>query len=136
MFSEPTCRELAQTDGMGVPAPAGSAVEETVIAGVQWLRLGVETIGAVVIAVGIVAAVATLVRRLRAKDTSMMQTSRHVLAHYLAIALEFQLAADILSTAVAPSWEQIGKLAAIAVIRTALNFFLTREMREQTPDPT
>ena len=118
---------------MGIPAPAGSVVEETVIAGVQWLRLGVETIGASVIALGIAAAVATFVRRLRAADTSTMQTSRHVLAHYLAIALEFQLAADILSTAVAPSWDQIGKLAAIAVIRTALNFFLTREMREQTP---
>ena len=49
---------------------------------------------------------------------------------YLALALEFQLGADILSTAIAPSWEQIGKLGAIAVIRTALNYFLMREMSE------
>ncbi len=54
---------------------------------------------------------------------------RLTLARYLALALEFQLAADILSTAIAPSWEQIGKLGAIAVIRTALNFFLSKEMQ-------
>jgi uncharacterized membrane protein len=49
----------------------------------------------------------------------------------LALALEFQLGADILSTAIAPSWEQIGKLGAIAVIRTALNFFLSKEMAQE-----
>jgi uncharacterized membrane protein len=47
------------------------------------------------------------------------------------LALEFQLAADILSTAVAPTWEAIGKLAAIAVIRTVLNYFLTKEMEKE-----
>lgn len=53
-----------------------------------------------------------------------------MLSRYLA--LEFQLGSDILSTAVAPSWDQIGKLAAIAVIRTVLNYFLTKEMGEET----
>jgi uncharacterized membrane protein len=38
------------------------------------------------------------------------------------------LAADILRTAVAPTWEDIGKLAAIAAIRTVLNYFLEREL--------
>jgi uncharacterized membrane protein len=56
---------------------------------------------------------------------------RLTLARFPAIALEFQLGADILSTAVAPSWDAIGKLSAIAVIRTALNYFLGREMREE-----
>ncbi len=55
-----------------------------------------------------------------------------MLARYLALALEFQLGADVLSTAVAPSWTEIGKLGAIAVIRTGLNFFLSREMKEET----
>ena len=57
---------------------------------------------------------------------------RLTLARYLALALEFQLGADSLSTAIAPSWDQIGKLGAIAIIRTALNFFLTREMRDES----
>lgn len=52
-------------------------------------------------------------------------------ARYLTLALELQLAADILSTSVAPTWERIGKLASIAVIRTALNYFLSREMKDE-----
>ncbi len=47
----------------------------------------------------------------------------------LTVALELLLAADILATAIAPTWDDIGKLAAIAVLRTALNYFLERELR-------
>ena len=50
------------------------------------------------------------------------------LGRWLALALEFELAADILRTAVAPTWNEIGQLAAIIVLRTALNFFLQREI--------
>ena len=45
-----------------------------------------------------------------------------------AVALEFELAADILRTAIAPSWSEIGLLAAVAAIRTALNYFLEKEI--------
>lgn len=48
----------------------------------------------------------------------------------LTVALELLLAADILATAVAPTWDDIGKLAAIATIRTALNYFLEKELRD------
>lgn len=47
------------------------------------------------------------------------------------LGLEFQLAADVLKTAVSPTWEQLGLLAAVATIRTALNYFLTREIAEE-----
>jgi uncharacterized membrane protein len=50
------------------------------------------------------------------------------LGRWLAVALEFLLAADILRTAVAPSWDEIGKLAAIAALRTLLNYFLQQEI--------
>jgi len=50
---------------------------------------------------------------------------------FLALGLEFQLAGDILRTAITPSFKQIGQLAAIATIRTALNFFLAREIRHE-----
>ena len=53
---------------------------------------------------------------------------RLTLGRWLALALEFQLAADILKTAVAPTWDDIGKVAAIIVLRTLLNFFLEREI--------
>ncbi len=46
----------------------------------------------------------------------------------LTLSLELLLAADILATAIAPTWDEIGKLAAIATLRTALNYFLEREL--------
>ena len=46
----------------------------------------------------------------------------------LILGLEFALAADIVRTAIAPTWNDIGKLAAIAAIRTFLNFFLERDV--------
>lgn len=47
----------------------------------------------------------------------------------VAVSLELLLGADVLATAVAPSWNDIGKLAAIAVLRTALNYFLEKELK-------
>lgn len=117
---------------MLLTAPSGTSIEESVKAAVDWLRLGIEVIGAVVVAFGVLAALYAFTRRLPShSDRKHLRTSRRVLAHYLAIALEFQLAADILSTTLAPTWEQIGKLAAIATIRTALNFFLALEMKHE-----
>jgi uncharacterized membrane protein len=58
------------------------------------------------------------------------------LGRFLALGLEFQLASDLLRTAVAPSFEEIGKLAAVAAIRTALNYFLSREIREERNEST
>ncbi|ALW87450.1 hypothetical protein AUC43_18270 [Hymenobacter sedentarius] len=105
--------------------------ESAVINAVLWLKLGVETVGATIIALGILTAGWLLVKALVKRQTADFTAIRLALARYLALALEFQLGADILSTAIAPSWEQIGKLGAIAVIRTALNYFLSREMREE-----
>lgn len=51
-------------------------------------------------------------------------------ARWLVAGLTFQLAADIIETSVAPSWDDVGKLGAIAVIRTFLNFFLERDQHE------
>ena len=51
-------------------------------------------------------------------------------ARWLVVGLTFQLAADIVETSITPSWEEIGKLGAIAVIRTFLNFFLERDLAE------
>ncbi|UOG73070.1 DUF1622 domain-containing protein [Hymenobacter tibetensis] len=111
-----------------------SQAETGVVSVVQWLKLGVETIGALIIALGIVLAAGLFLKALLARRTADFTAIRLTLARYLALALEFQLGADILSTAIAPSWDQIGKLGAVAVIRTALNFFLSREMKEEQRD--
>jgi len=51
-------------------------------------------------------------------------------AAWIVLALEFALAADLIATIVAPSWDEVGKLAAIATIRTALSLFLSRDLEE------
>ncbi len=52
------------------------------------------------------------------------------LGRWLTLALEFELAADILRTAITPSWTEIGQLAAIIVLRTTLNYFLQKEIEK------
>lgn len=105
--------------------------EDWVRAGVQWLRLGVEALGALIVGLGVILAALLFLRALAARRTADFNAIRLTLARYLALALEFQLGADILSTAVAPSWTEIGKLGAIAVIRTTLNYFLSKEITEE-----
>ncbi len=51
-------------------------------------------------------------------------------AAWLVLGLEFELAADVLRTAITPSWNDIGQLAAIAVIRTFLNYFLGKDIEK------
>ncbi|HIK43283.1 MAG TPA: DUF1622 domain-containing protein [Leptolyngbyaceae cyanobacterium M65_K2018_010] len=50
---------------------------------------------------------------------------------WLALALEFQLGADILGTTVAPTTQELARLGLIAVIRTFLNYFLGKEMETE-----
>jgi len=108
-----------------------TGAEDWIRIAVQWLRLGVETVGALIVGMGVILSVALFVQAVMRRQTADCNAIRLTLARYLALALEFQLGADILSTAVAPSWTQIGKLGAIAIIRTTLNFFLSREMQDE-----
>ncbi len=107
--------------------------EEQVQTAVEWLRLGIESLGAAVIGVGVLVALVSLVRHAVLRRGADFTSIRLDFARYLTLALELQLAADILSTSVAPTWDRIGKLAAIAVIRTALNYFLSKELQHERP---
>ena len=80
--------------------------EAFIISSISWLRLIIESIGALVIAFGILVAVIGFIRMLGSKQSDGFTRVRINFAHYLALGLEFQLGADILSTAVAPTWEQ------------------------------
>jgi uncharacterized membrane protein len=113
------------------PGPAETPFEPTIVNLVSWLKLLIELTGALIVALGVLLAFTQFVRVLFGREEQTYNRVRLLLARYLALALEFQLGADILSTAISPSWDQIGKLGAIAVIRTALNFFLSREMEEE-----
>lgn len=108
---------------------------ETIKSVSEWLSTGVEAAAALIIGLAVVEAVirALLLYLRRGVDDSdgthdEKEAVRLRLGRWLALALEFLLAADILDTAVAPTWDDIGKLAAIATLRTVLNFFLQREI--------
>lgn len=51
-------------------------------------------------------------------------------ARWLVAALTLQLGADIIETAITTSWDAVGRIVAIALIRTFLNFFLERDLAE------
>ncbi len=108
------------------------AVEVWTRGAVDWLELVVEGLGALVIGLGVLLAIWEFARNVPRGARADHQRVRLTLAHYLALALEFLLAADVLATAISPSWDQIGKLAAIAAIRTLLNFFLMQEMKHES----
>lgn len=95
------------------------------------LARGVEAGAALVIAISSIRALLAYLIAV-AKDRSLAVPKEEIrlsLGRSLALALELELGADILKTAVAPTWDDIGLLAAIAVLRTALNYFLERELR-------
>ncbi len=104
-----------------------------------YLAAGVEAAAAVVIGLAAIEATARAfliffrgerIHRGTSADTlsDEKENVRLRLGRWLAVALEFELAADILRTAIAPTWKEIGQLAAIAVLRTALNYFLQQEI--------
>ncbi len=61
---------------------------------------------------------------------SMLAEIRITMGQYLALGLEFLIGKDILESIINPSWDRLGKLAAIIAIRTVITFFLARELKE------
>lgn len=98
------------------------------------LARGVEFAAALIIGIAAIEATfKSLLLFFRPKaDPQLKNEVRLTFARWLAVALEFELAADILNTAVTPTWNDIEKLAAIATLRTALNYFLEREISDES----
>ena len=87
--------------------------------------------GGLVIGVALVRGLVTYLADLIGRQGDVPKEGiRLSLGRSLALALEFQLGADILGTALNPTLRDIGLLAAIVVLRTVLNFFLGRELDE------
>jgi uncharacterized membrane protein len=114
-------------------------MEEYLVTAVGYLRLVVEAIGATVVGFGVIATTYRYVLTLLGLRDYTNTAIRLYLGGYLALGLEFQLGADILSTAVAPTLDDVIQLGAIATIRTGLNYFLSqeleRERREEAATP-
>jgi uncharacterized membrane protein len=93
-----------------------------------------ESIAVVVIVVGAARAVGSSLKAFaRTKETIDPLVVFRSFAGWLVLALEFMLAADILKSAISPTWTEIGQLAAIALIRTFLNYSLGHDLRH-TPE--
>jgi uncharacterized membrane protein len=107
-------------------------IQDIFKAGTLYVAMGVEGAAALVIGLAAVQAVARALRaflgRTQGHEGEGRDQIRLGLGRWLALGLEFELAADILRTAVAPTWNEIGQLAAIAALRTLLNFFLQKEI--------
>ncbi|MCA1686343.1 MAG: DUF1622 domain-containing protein [Planctomycetia bacterium] len=105
-------------------------LESTMRLGTTALAILAEATGAAIIGIAVVRGLIAYLVDLAADraGVSPKEAIRLNLGRSLALALEFLLGADILRTAVAPSWREIGQLAAIVVIRTFLNYFLQREL--------
>ncbi|HEY9769732.1 MAG TPA: DUF1622 domain-containing protein [Coleofasciculaceae cyanobacterium] len=94
-------------------------------------KIVIESIAILILALAIVKAVNGLVfRNARMHREEKLSKVRIDLGIALALSLEFLLASDIVATAVSPTWNSLGKLAAISAIRTFLNFFLEREVKQ------
>jgi uncharacterized membrane protein len=121
-------REMAE----GATGLASIVSEDFLRNAVDLLVRLVEAAGAIVIFVGALLAAVKFARAAigRGQNEEFVRV-RLGLGRYLTLGLEFQLASDVLSTAIAPSFSEIGKLAAIAAIRTALNYFLGKEIAEE-----
>jgi uncharacterized membrane protein len=100
---------------------------------IEYLSRGVEFAAALIIGIAAVEATIKSIRVFFRRNATSAEKNeiRLTLGRWLAVALEFELAADILNTAVTPSWNDIEKLAAIAALRTALNYFLEREIQQE-----
>jgi uncharacterized membrane protein len=116
-------------------------MEEAVHKLAYWSNLGIETVAILVVLFGSVQALVSIIRVVASGGDQDGMKRRHVwlvYARWLVAGLTFQLAADIVGTSLAGSWEEVARLAVIAVVRTLLSFFLDKEFESvrglQHPD--
>jgi uncharacterized membrane protein len=104
----------------------------------EWLILAsgyaivlIDAMALIVIFIGTVEAFFGGVRTMLSSPTGHQQREVWLrYARWLVAGLTFQLAADVIETSIAPGWDDIGRVAAIAFIRTALNYFLERDLED------
>ncbi|MEG4214333.1 DUF1622 domain-containing protein [Microcoleus sp. Pol14C6] len=119
---------------------SGAPVESAAIPLESWLKLivgylaaGAEIAAAIVIGLGIIRGIWEYLHQLLLRSRYHVDATEGIrlkLGRVLALGLEFTVASDILRTAVAPTRQDILNLGAIVLLRTLLNYFLEREIRQ------
>lgn len=97
---------------------------------VSTLKLILEFVSVACVAVGLITTFNLAISRFihRSIAGAPLITVRLQFGTWLAVALEFQLGADIIATTISPSFRSLGELALLAGIRTFLNIFLGKEL--------
>ena len=105
----------------------------------SYVALMLESLVVLTVAVGAIEAIYRIAREAIVKRSTNWDRRAVWLrfAVWILLSLEFALGADIVRTAIAPTWEDIGKLGVIAAIRTFLGFFLGRDLEtiEEEAEP-
>ena len=97
---------------------------------IQYAASFFEIVGvAVVVLGGIQGIIFGITKEFKQAKIEEIERVRYIVGSKMLIGLEFFLAGDIISTAISPSWDQIGKLAALVAIRTVLSYFLHWETK-------
>jgi uncharacterized membrane protein len=109
----------------------GSSVEEVFKQVAGYIALGMEASAALIIGYGALQALYGSFRAVVEKRSAGQRKEVWLdFGVWLLLGLEFELAADIVRSAISPTWADIGQLAAIGVIRTFLNFFLEKDLEK------
>jgi len=101
---------------------------------INQLSLVLNIIGAAIVVWGILLSLsAFLLKEVfnRKKALEQNEVIRLKLGSYLVLSLEFFIASDIVRTVITPTWESLGMLGAIVVIRTVLSYFLTKDLSKR-----
>jgi uncharacterized membrane protein len=103
----------------------------------SYTAFGVEGAAAIIILIGAVEAFVGVLGTLslRGHRTPVRKQIWLRFGVWLLLGLEFELAADVIRTAISPTWEDIAQLGSIALIRTFLNYFLEKDL-EKYGDPS
>jgi uncharacterized membrane protein len=100
---------------------------------VAYLAAGAEIAAAIVIGSAVIRSIFTYLSQLFSRSRQNFDSTESIrlkLGRVLTLGLEFSVASDILRTAVAPTRQDILNLGAIVLLRTLLNYFLEREIRQ------
>ena len=109
-------------------------MEELTLYVTKMVSHSLELLAAIVIGFAVIWSIAvSFPAMIKTNDSLLINSTfpRLQFGRAISLALELMLAADVLATAVAPSWNDIGQLAAIATIRTVLNYFLEIELGKE-----
>jgi len=90
-------------------------------------------VGALITIWGIIVSLAEFLKKEILHRDEIIQLNEAIrlkLGSYLVLALEFFIAGDIVKTIITPTWQSLGILGAIVVIRTILSYFLTKDLKK------